>query len=247
MSAGSRRQALQALRLVHPRPEAVTSPLFRTQPLLSGLGQGAGEIRDAAGACPRRRDHDRRRGRARLLQGRVLPGCCGLRGSGMTGLLDERSGRKGPVKLTAEVLELLERSWPVSGGRGGGGHRVGRLGVRPASQDHSAGPAAMSRYWRTAEPPRPTTRGCGPPWSPPEACPTSRGRGPFRPAGPGRPDRLAGRAAGVCRRLRGAARPAWSRTPIPASMRWQPPTGCCWPWMPWLATPWSARPWTSRA
>ena len=31
---------------------------------------------------------------------------------GMTGLLDERRGRKGPVKLTAEVLALLERLGP---------------------------------------------------------------------------------------------------------------------------------------
>ena len=32
----------------------------------------------------------------------------------MTGLLDERRGRKGPVKLTAEVLALLERLGPCS-------------------------------------------------------------------------------------------------------------------------------------
>src|SRR6266566_4145457 len=60
------------------------SPVVRHPCLLPGRRQGPGEIRVAAA----------------------------FEDKGMTGLLDERRGRKGPVKLTTEVLALLERLGP---------------------------------------------------------------------------------------------------------------------------------------
>jgi transposase len=113
MSAVSRRQALQALRLVHPRPEAVMAPLFRTQPaffLACDKVQVKYEML-----------------RAHVVDGQTITAAAAVHGysraefylvaaafedKGMTGLLDERRGRKGPVKLTAEVLGLLERLGP---------------------------------------------------------------------------------------------------------------------------------------
>jgi transposase len=113
MSAGSRRQALQALKLVHPRPEAVTAPLFRTHPaffLASDKVQVKYEML-----------------RAHVVDGQTITAAAAVHGysraefylvaaafedKGMTGLLDERRGRKGPVKLTAQVLGLLERLGP---------------------------------------------------------------------------------------------------------------------------------------
>jgi transposase len=113
MSAVSRRQALQALRLVHPRPEAVTAPLFGTHPaffLACDKVQVKYEML-----------------RAHVVDGQTITAAAAVHGysraefylvaaafedKGMTGLLDERRGRKGPVKLTTEVLALLERLGP---------------------------------------------------------------------------------------------------------------------------------------
>ena len=51
MSNDSRRRALEAAGLVHPRPEAVTSPLLPKEPVLFRLGQNASQIRDVAVPC----------------------------------------------------------------------------------------------------------------------------------------------------------------------------------------------------
>ena len=144
MSAGSRLQALQGLHLLHPRAEAVTAPLFVTHPgffLASDKVQVKYEML-----------------RAHVVDGQTITAAAAAHAysraefylvaaafedKGMTGLLDERRGRKGPVKLTPEVLALLERL-------GRGGHRVRARGA-PAPQEHPAGPAEMSRFWPAAE------------------------------------------------------------------------------------------------
>ena len=108
MSNNSRRQALEATGLVHPRPEAVTSPLFTgTSPFFLSL--------------------DKVQVKYEMLRAHVVEGCTiteAARGhgysraefylvgaafdqAGMTGLLDERRGRKGPTKLTAEVSNFI--------------------------------------------------------------------------------------------------------------------------------------------
>jgi transposase len=112
MSAGSRREALQALRLLHPRPEAVTAPLFGTH----GFFLAADKVQVKYEML-----------RAHVADGQTVTAAAAVHGysraefylvaaafedKGMTGLLDERRGRKGPVKLTTEVLALLERLGP---------------------------------------------------------------------------------------------------------------------------------------
>jgi len=112
MSAGSRREALQALRLLHPRPEAVTAPLFGTHAFFLAADKvqvkyemlrahvADGQTVTAAAAV-----HGYSRAEFYLV-------AAAFEDKGMTGLLDERRGRKGPVKLTTEVLALLERLGP---------------------------------------------------------------------------------------------------------------------------------------
>ena len=96
MSNNSRRQALEAAGLVHPRPGAVTSPLFTgTSPFFLALDKvqvkyemlrahvvEGSTITDAA----------RRHGYSRAEFYLVV---AAFEGAGMAGLLDERRGRKG--------------------------------------------------------------------------------------------------------------------------------------------------------
>jgi transposase len=108
MSNNSRRDALEAAGLVHPRPEAVTSPLFQQNDFFFALDKvqvkyemlrahfvEGDTVTEAA------RSHGYSRAEFYLV-------AAAFDESGMTGLLDERRGRKGPIKLTAEVLALLD-------------------------------------------------------------------------------------------------------------------------------------------
>lgn len=108
MSLESRREALEAAGLAHPRPEAVTSKLF-------GAGQGfffasdkvqvkyemlravavEGETVVAAAAA-----HGYSRAEFYLVQAAFAE-------RGMAGLVDGRRGRKGPTKLTEEIGRFL--------------------------------------------------------------------------------------------------------------------------------------------
>ena len=109
MSNDSRRQALEVAGLLHPKPEAVTSPLFvdgdpfflafdklqvKYEMLRAHVVDGD-TVTDAA------RAHGYSRAEFYLV-------AAAFDRSGMTGLLDERRGRKGPTKLTAEVREFLD-------------------------------------------------------------------------------------------------------------------------------------------
>ena len=113
MSAGSRRQALQALGLLHPRPGAVTAPLFHTHAVFF--------------LAPDKVQVKYEMLRAHVVDGQTVTAAAAAHGysraefylvaaafedKGMTGLLDERRGRKGPAKLTAEVRALLESLGP---------------------------------------------------------------------------------------------------------------------------------------
>ncbi len=113
VSTQSRGQALEALGLLHPHPEAVTAPLFQTHgPFFF---------------APDKVQVKYEMLRAHLLDGHTVTTAAAWHGysraefylvaaafqrKGMTGLLDERRGRKGPTKLTAEVRALLERLGP---------------------------------------------------------------------------------------------------------------------------------------
>ena len=115
MSNNSRRQALEAAGLVHPRPEAVTSPLFTgTNPFFFGLDKVQvkyemlrAHIVEGITITEAARGHGYSRAEFYLV-------VATFEGAGMTGLLDERRGRKGPTKLTAEVSNFINELGPCS-------------------------------------------------------------------------------------------------------------------------------------
>ena len=113
MTTVSRCQILKQARLLHPRPEAVSAPLFDgREPFFLAVDKVQVKYEML---------------RAHVVDGQTITAAATVHGysraefylvaaafedKGMTGLLDERRGRKGPVKLTAEVLGLLERLGP---------------------------------------------------------------------------------------------------------------------------------------
>lgn len=111
----NRRQALQAAGLTHPRPGAVTAGLFCSgEPFFFAVDKvqvkyemlrahfGDGETVTAAAAA-----HGYSRAEFYLV-------AAAFERAGMTGLLDERRGRKGPVKFTEEVHAFLDGLGPCS-------------------------------------------------------------------------------------------------------------------------------------
>ena len=108
MSNNSRRQALEATGLVHPRPEAVTSPLFTgTSPFFLSLDKVQvkyemlrAHVVEGITVTEAARGHGYSRAEFYLVG-------AAFDQAGMTGLLDERRGRKGPTKLTAEVSNFI--------------------------------------------------------------------------------------------------------------------------------------------
>jgi transposase len=116
-SNNNRRQALQAAGLAHPRPDAVSARLFHSgDPFFLALDKvqvkyemlrahyGDGDTVTAAAAT-----HGYSRAEFYLV-------AAAFERAGMTGLLDERRGRKGPVKLTEDVHTFLDGLGPCSAG-----------------------------------------------------------------------------------------------------------------------------------
>jgi len=113
----SRIRMLADAGLVHPRAEAVTAPLFagggfflasdkvqvKYEMLRAHLVDGV-NVTDAAEA------HGYSRAGFYVVQ-------AAFERAGMTGLIDERRGRRGPVKLTEEIVEFL-RTAPASASGG---------------------------------------------------------------------------------------------------------------------------------
>jgi hypothetical protein len=109
MSNENRRRALEAAGLVHARPEAVTSPLFvADEPFFLALDKVQVKYEmlrahfcdgDTVTAAARWHGYSR-------AEFYLVADAFGR--AGMTGLLDERRGRKGPVKLTDEVQVFLD-------------------------------------------------------------------------------------------------------------------------------------------
>lgn len=108
MSHETRRLALETTGLSHPHADAVTAALFRGEgPFFFALDKvqvkyemlrshiiEGGTVTAAAAA------HGYSRAEFYLV-------AAAFEEAGMTGLLDERRGRKGPVKLTSEVTAFL--------------------------------------------------------------------------------------------------------------------------------------------
>ena len=115
MTQASRLAALERAGLVHPRAEAVTAPLFscggfflaadkvqvKYEMLRAHFADGD-PVTQAASA------HGYSRAAFYLVAAAFAE-------SGMTGLLDERRGRRGPVKLSPEIAEFIRSAPPTSG------------------------------------------------------------------------------------------------------------------------------------
>jgi transposase len=117
MTTATRRQALEAAGLVHANPEAVTAPLFQ--------GGSAFFLVD-----------DKVQVKYEMLRAHVVDGlsvtsaavahgysrpafylvAAAFGERGMAGLLDERRGRRGPVKLSPEILAFITEAGPTSSG-----------------------------------------------------------------------------------------------------------------------------------
>jgi hypothetical protein len=109
MSTETRREALEMSGLVHPRPEAVTAAVFAAgNPFFLALDKVQVKYEML---------------RAHLLDGDTVTAAAAAHGysraefylvaaafeaAGMTGLLDEPRGRKGPTKLTAQVRDFID-------------------------------------------------------------------------------------------------------------------------------------------
>lgn len=115
MSHESRHHVLEVAGLVHPRPEAVTaapfqgsSPFFfaadKVQVKYEMLRAHAVDGQTVTAAA---RSHGYSRAEFYLV-------ASAFEELGMGGLLDERRGRKGPTKLTAEVRAFLDGLEPCS-------------------------------------------------------------------------------------------------------------------------------------
>lgn len=115
MNNNTRRQALQTAGLAHPRPDAVTAELFHAgapfffaedkvqvkyEMLRAHFGDG-----ETVTAAARMHGYSR-------AEFYLVADAFGR--AGMTGLLDERRGRKGPTKLTEDVHTFLESLGPCS-------------------------------------------------------------------------------------------------------------------------------------
>src|SRR5437879_13754492 len=105
-----RQHALEAASLLHPHPELVTAPLFDgRQPFFLAVDKVQVKYEML---------------RAHLVDGLAVTVAAANHGyfylveasfqeRGMLGLLDERGGRQGPLKLTPEIIAYLRRAEPA--------------------------------------------------------------------------------------------------------------------------------------
>ena len=115
VSEADRLAALERAGLVHPRAEAVTAPLFSS----GGFFLAADKVQVKYEML-----------RAHLAEHVPVTAAAAAHGysraafylvaasfdhAGMAGLLDERRGRRGPVKLSAEIAEFIRTAPPASG------------------------------------------------------------------------------------------------------------------------------------
>ncbi len=117
MNSATRRRVLEHAGLLHPRPEAVTAPLFdgrepffltldKVQVKYEMLRAHAIDGMNATMAAER---HGYSRAAFYLIT-------AAFDQAGMRGLLDEPRGRRGPLKLTAEVIEFVTSADPALSG-----------------------------------------------------------------------------------------------------------------------------------
>ena len=118
MSQEARRQALEAGGLVHPRPEAVTAALFvggdpsfffALDKLQVKYEMLRAHVVDGSAVTAAAAAHGYSRAAFYLI-------AAAFEELGMAGLVDERPGRRGPVKLNEEIVGFLRAADPALSG-----------------------------------------------------------------------------------------------------------------------------------
>ena len=117
MTTASRRRVLEQAGLLHPRPEAVTAPLFDgREPFFLALDKVQVKyemlrthIVGGTSATAAAEQHGYSRAAFYLIM-------TAFDEAGMRGLLDEPRGRRGPLKLTPEVIEFIASADPTLSG-----------------------------------------------------------------------------------------------------------------------------------
>ena len=117
MSTATRRRVLEQAGLLHPRPEAVSAPLFNgRESFFLDLDKVQvkyemlrSHLIDGLSATAAAEQHGYSRAAFYLIT-------TAFDQAGMRGLLDEARGRRGPLKLTAKVLEFVASADPTLSG-----------------------------------------------------------------------------------------------------------------------------------
>jgi transposase len=117
MNTSARRRVLEQAGLLHPHPEAVTATLFNGhEPFFLVLDKVQvkyemlrAHVVDGASAAMAAEQHGYSRAAFYLIS-------AAFEQRGMRGLLDEPRGRRGPVKLTPQVIEFLASADPALSG-----------------------------------------------------------------------------------------------------------------------------------
>ncbi len=117
MSQDSRRQALEETGLLHPNVEGVTAPLFAgPEPFFFALDKVQvkyemlrAHVVEGIPVTETAASHGYSRGGFYLVSASFSE-------KGMAGLLDERRGRRGPLRLTDEIVSYLREASPEMSG-----------------------------------------------------------------------------------------------------------------------------------
>ena len=131
MTTASRRRVLEQTGLLHPRPEAVTAPMFDGRnPFFLALDKVQvkyemlrAHILDGTSATAAAEQHGYSRAAFYLIT-------TAFDEAGMRGLLDEPRGRRGPLKLTPEVIAFVASADPTLSGARLAQEVEARFGVR---------------------------------------------------------------------------------------------------------------------
>ena len=117
MTTATRRRVLEQAGLLHPRPEAVTAPLFDgREPFFLALDKVQVKyemlrthVVDGLSAMAAAEQHGYSRAAFYLIT-------AAFDEAGMRGLLDDPRGRRGPLKLTPEITKFVASADPTLSG-----------------------------------------------------------------------------------------------------------------------------------
>ena len=130
MATSSRRRTLESAGLVHPSAEAVTAELFDgSRPFFLAADKVQvkyemlrAHVVDRASVTAAAAEHGYSRAAFYLVS-------AAFDAAGMAGLVDERRGRRGPIKLSPQIIEFIAAADPGRSGADVAGDIVQRFGV----------------------------------------------------------------------------------------------------------------------